>query len=179
MSDTSQGPDWWIASDDKWYPPDLHPSYRPPPPKTPTLRQGSGNALVDRIRWVNVARVVAVILVVIGIWLLFDQPSVTYRGYITPDLGNQAGTVSGQCISPWDRWTHHYGSTPLSNETFVQYNQIAGGRACANAISSREHAVWTLEIIGGLLFGGSLMVGRHKNSQRGELADWRPDPHLL
>jgi uncharacterized RDD family membrane protein YckC len=26
MSDVSQGPGWWIASDGKWYPPHLHPS---------------------------------------------------------------------------------------------------------------------------------------------------------
>jgi len=32
MSAVSQGPGWWIASDGKWYPPHLHPSYRPPPP---------------------------------------------------------------------------------------------------------------------------------------------------
>lgn len=25
MSDVSQGPGWWIASDGKWYPPELHP----------------------------------------------------------------------------------------------------------------------------------------------------------
>jgi hypothetical protein len=25
MSDTAQGPDWWIASDGKWYPPEQHP----------------------------------------------------------------------------------------------------------------------------------------------------------
>jgi hypothetical protein len=30
MSDFSQGPGWWIASDDKWYPPHLHPSVRIP-----------------------------------------------------------------------------------------------------------------------------------------------------
>ncbi len=29
MSDTSQGPGWWIASDGKWYPPETHPSYMP------------------------------------------------------------------------------------------------------------------------------------------------------
>ncbi len=28
MSDVSQGHGWWIASDGKWYPPDLHPSVR-------------------------------------------------------------------------------------------------------------------------------------------------------
>ncbi len=36
MSDTSQGPGWWRASDGKWYPPDTHPQYQPPePPKAP------------------------------------------------------------------------------------------------------------------------------------------------
>lgn len=30
MSDVSQGQGWWIASDGKWYPPELHPSVRPP-----------------------------------------------------------------------------------------------------------------------------------------------------
>lgn len=32
MSDISQGPGWWIASDNKWYPPDLHPSVQKAPP---------------------------------------------------------------------------------------------------------------------------------------------------
>ena len=39
MSDESQGDGWWIASDGKWYPPELHPSQRQapaaPPPLTP------------------------------------------------------------------------------------------------------------------------------------------------
>ena len=30
MSNTSQGPGWWQASDLKWYPPELHPSQTPP-----------------------------------------------------------------------------------------------------------------------------------------------------
>jgi uncharacterized RDD family membrane protein YckC len=32
MSDVSQGPGWWMASDQKWYPPESHPGYHPPPP---------------------------------------------------------------------------------------------------------------------------------------------------
>ncbi len=31
MSDVSQGQGWWIASDGKWYPPELHPSVRAQP----------------------------------------------------------------------------------------------------------------------------------------------------
>jgi hypothetical protein len=31
MSDMAQGPGWWVASDGKWYPPELHPQHQPPP----------------------------------------------------------------------------------------------------------------------------------------------------
>ncbi len=39
MSDTSQGPGWWVASDGRWYPPELHPNFRAqtPPPMPPTM----------------------------------------------------------------------------------------------------------------------------------------------
>ena len=35
MSDTSQGPGWWIASDGKWYAPELAADYVPPAPEPP------------------------------------------------------------------------------------------------------------------------------------------------
>src|SRR5579872_763166 len=35
MSDTSQGPGWWQASDGKWYRREQHPNYMPPPPPPP------------------------------------------------------------------------------------------------------------------------------------------------
>lgn len=35
MSDTSQGPGWWIASDGKWYPPEAAAAPAPPPPPAP------------------------------------------------------------------------------------------------------------------------------------------------
>jgi hypothetical protein len=34
MSEVSQGPGWWQASDGKWYRPDQHPNYQPPAPTT-------------------------------------------------------------------------------------------------------------------------------------------------
>ena len=37
MSETSQGPGWWQASDGKWYAPNLHPNYVPSPPTTTGL----------------------------------------------------------------------------------------------------------------------------------------------
>lgn len=36
MSEVSEGPGWWIASDGKWYPPELHPS-RPQPAPPPLV----------------------------------------------------------------------------------------------------------------------------------------------
>jgi uncharacterized RDD family membrane protein YckC len=36
MSDVSQGPDWWLASDGKWYPPEQHPGNAPPPGPPPS-----------------------------------------------------------------------------------------------------------------------------------------------
>ena len=35
MSETPQGPGWWVASDGKWYPPETHPSVRTDPPAQP------------------------------------------------------------------------------------------------------------------------------------------------
>lgn len=35
MTDVAQGPGWWQASDGKWYAPEQHPNYRPPPPPLP------------------------------------------------------------------------------------------------------------------------------------------------
>jgi hypothetical protein len=42
MSDLSQGPGWWVASDGKWYPPQTAPP--PPPPPPPPSDAIPGNA---------------------------------------------------------------------------------------------------------------------------------------
>lgn len=41
MSDTSQGPGWWLASDGKWYPPEL---WTGPPLSGPGFAQGAPSA---------------------------------------------------------------------------------------------------------------------------------------
>jgi len=40
MSEQSRGPGWWIASDGKWYAPELHPDYVPPSPPPPPPPSG-------------------------------------------------------------------------------------------------------------------------------------------
>ena len=42
MSDVSQGPGWWVASDGKWYPPELHPNFASAPPPHPTAHRVAG-----------------------------------------------------------------------------------------------------------------------------------------
>jgi hypothetical protein len=37
MSEMSQGPGWWLASDGRWYPPEQHPGYVPTPPPVPPI----------------------------------------------------------------------------------------------------------------------------------------------
>lgn len=46
MSDVSQGPGWWQASDGKWYPPESHPTAAVPPPP-PVFPAPTTNAAPD------------------------------------------------------------------------------------------------------------------------------------
>jgi len=53
MSDVSNGPGWWIASDGRWYPPELHPSARDQqscvvPPRAHAGAPASGAGLTER-----------------------------------------------------------------------------------------------------------------------------------
>ena len=43
MSDVAQGPEWWQASDLKWYPPELHADYVAPLPPPPAATKGQRN----------------------------------------------------------------------------------------------------------------------------------------
>ncbi|MGD0311238.1 MAG: hypothetical protein ABSC90_02155 [Acidimicrobiales bacterium] len=52
MSDKPEGPGWWIASDGKWYPPELHPSVRDQAPaEIPTVDSMQGLDGVPKRRW--------------------------------------------------------------------------------------------------------------------------------
>jgi hypothetical protein len=47
VSDTSQGPGWWLASDGKWYPPHLHPSVRVDRPDSWASHSGESQAAIS------------------------------------------------------------------------------------------------------------------------------------
>lgn len=48
MSDKSEGPGWWVASDGEWYPPELHPSVRG---DSPTQARPNGAGVAEPHRW--------------------------------------------------------------------------------------------------------------------------------
>ena len=69
MSDTSQGPGWWQATDGKWYPPETAPGGYPPPagPQAGPGQTAPGNgpgAPTQRhvLRWVIVGAVVVAVI---------------------------------------------------------------------------------------------------------------------
>jgi Domain of unknown function (DUF4190) len=67
MSDISEGPGWWQASDGRWYGPEQHPSYAPPPPPGPvpgyyTLNPG---AVPQRTNGMAIA---AMVLGIVWFW---------------------------------------------------------------------------------------------------------------
>ena len=64
VSDVARGPDWWLASDGKWYPPTSRPGVAPPPPPgwhhpgaLPVSRPLSGalTAWMQAVFWIAVA----------------------------------------------------------------------------------------------------------------------------
>jgi len=89
MSDVSNGPGWWQASDGKWYPPEQQPGYQastPPPDASSGAPRGasSGQSFsFDMKRWSQVERtsVVASFVLLISLFL----PWFTYGGVFSVD----------------------------------------------------------------------------------------------
>jgi hypothetical protein len=85
MSDVSQGPGWWLASDGKWYRPEQHPNFLPPAspsppaqvvstalppslssPPLPDTTEGKLHKFVSSI-WARMAFGLVVLLAVVGV----------------------------------------------------------------------------------------------------------------
>jgi hypothetical protein len=82
VSDISQGEGWWQASDHKWYPPEQHPDFRPPPqpatpaptpePPAPAVSPPAPPEPTSNAKWI-VAGVLAVVVVGVAAFLLFGR----------------------------------------------------------------------------------------------------------
>lgn len=75
MSDTSQGPGWWQASDGKWYPPEQAPGAAPQPAQQPAGgRLDVGAAL--SYGWekfvANLSTMILIVIIFFGVQLVFN-----------------------------------------------------------------------------------------------------------
>jgi hypothetical protein len=78
VSDYSQGPGWWQASDGKWYPPEQAPGYQTPQPGVPFAGGPVGGADVGTsLSWgwnkftQNIGELIVIWAIIFGVQLLF------------------------------------------------------------------------------------------------------------
>ncbi len=126
MSDFSQGPNWWIASDGKWYPPHLHPTMQPShdwstnwPQSTPphTQVQPHSHSEIRTARVVGSTLGALVVLIAGGLAIGLAIGSTTKNGTV---LTADQGTVvfSDGFSNPFSGWQ----TTPASGATFAYEN---------------------------------------------------------
>jgi hypothetical protein len=136
MSDTSQGPGWWLASDDKWYPP----------------RKPAKGVLAPSLVGLSI------IAFAIGAAMLFSAPHATYAYF--PPGGSAQFAANGEevqsvattsCISAWNYWQGNFNFQPNPNQ-FPDANANANANAaCTRVIHGREHLAVLLIIVAVIL----------------------------
>ncbi len=103
MSDTSQGPGWWQASDGKWYPPEQAPGYTAPSPQSSGARLDVGAAL--SYGWskfvANLGVMILIVIIFFAVQLIFNlivqslQPGGFLPGLIVTGLVLAVGIFVG------------------------------------------------------------------------------------
>lgn len=88
MSDASQGPDWWLASDGKWYPPTSATQAMPPPP--PPVPGG----VVYVQQRTNGFAVASLVLGIIWLYWIGSILALVF-GYIAKSAIDRSGGVEG------------------------------------------------------------------------------------
>ena len=139
MSDTSQAPGWWSASDGRWYPPP-QPHSTPPPvpsPQPPTLvppdavpsRAAQAKRPIYKRTWVIVT---AAIVVVVGASVLIDLPQPISNAQ---DIASQTASMKEINMD----------LTPCSyavNETFlIHHDQVTGALSTTDRESAAKMLV--------------------------------------
>ena len=106
MSDTSQGPGWWQASDGKWYPPEQAPGYTPPAPQSTGGRLDVGAAL--SYGWskfvANLSTMILIVVIFFGVQFVFNlifqfaRPNGFFAGLVVSGLILAIGIFVGFMI---------------------------------------------------------------------------------
>lgn len=89
MSDQSQGPGWWQASDGKWYPPEQSPAPNPPGGGTPGATVEVGAALgYGWNKFVQyIGQIIVIVLIILGVNIVFQVLSNVISGSIGGTVG--------------------------------------------------------------------------------------------
>ena len=167
MSDVSQGVGWWIASDGKWYPPELHPSQREvpvvSPPTTPEASPGTSVGPETSTPWPSA---------------IPSSPASVDPGpsrYVSPYASTNAwppATVPGgwpapSLDAPFTAPATFTGATGPSSSASGADGQHRGGSRRRSLITASVGVVVLIVVIGGLL----ATVGSHGPSYP---AKWNP-----
>jgi hypothetical protein len=99
MSDVSQGPGWWQASDGKWYPPELRADYvapLPPPESAPTTPQPWWRQIGAR----EIAIVAIVVAILAGVVLTFQLVQSRQRNSETPTIATSSAPTLQPAPAP-------------------------------------------------------------------------------
>lgn len=89
MSDQSQGPGWWQASDGKWYPPEQSPAPAPPgggaPGATVEVGAALGYGWNKFIQYIG--QIIIIVLIILGVNIVFQVLSNVIAGSIGGTVG--------------------------------------------------------------------------------------------
>ena len=135
MSYASQGPGWWLASDDKWYPPERHPKYRVLAPSLVGL---------------------SIIAFAIGAVMLFSPPHASYA-YLPLDSASVQSVATTPCISAWNYWQGNLNIQPNPNQFPDADANVNANAACTRVIHGREHIAVLLVIAAVILVAAALV----------------------
>jgi len=124
---------------------------RPPTPTSPFMfPRGIAS-------WRIALLLVAACFAVLGLIQEFGTP---HAQYVSTAANGTNSVQTTSCITAWDRWTAHYGSSfgYEPNNPYRQSNYEAGSTACSTAIDGREHLFWTAAVLGVLALIGALVL---------------------
>lgn len=148
MSDSAQGPGWWLASDGKWYPPQSSPPPFPPPPPSSDHQFGPNWWLASDGRW-------------------YPPAGAPYAPVSSPPASPQRTEVSRGLAGTLQGFLWAVGGLSIvavlsSLVGFVTFNQYWSARAGsideARAADNLEAADNTINAVVGLTSIGALVI---------------------
>ena len=186
MSDTSQGPGWWLASDGKWYPPQSAPVAAPPPPQPqpqaapqPYPPQYPQQPVVQPAKN-NKGCLIALLIVVVLIILLVvgSIAGIAFLGSKAEDKLEAIGSsLDSPAVDPSDPGGRE-------DDRYVQIGDSVELSGYTTTVEEGGYQQTLGDIVGdqGFLYGYVTVLNRDSDSQAVSIFDWKlqtPSGELL